>query len=117
VSRLIVALTAGLLSCGGSAPTMARPVDYIPPTIHLTSPVSGVATGNVTVTASAHDDQSMGSVKFFVNGQPLGPLDQSTPFTTQWSSSTGGTYTLGATAFDKAGNSSSAMPVTVTYIP
>jgi len=96
---------------------MARPVDYIPPTIHLTSPASGAATGSVTITASAHDDRSMGSVKFFVNGQPFGPLDQSAPFTMQWSSSTRGTYTLGATAFDKAGNSTSAIPVTVTYIP
>lgn len=96
---------------------MSRPVDYIPPTIHLTSPASGAATGHVTITASAHDDQSMGSVKFFVNGQPYGPLDQSAPFTTQWSSSAGGTYTFGATAFDKAGNATSAMPVSVTYIP
>ncbi len=114
---LLVAGVTGLLSCGGSAPTMSRPVDYIPPTVTLTSPVSGTATGNVTITANAHDDQGIGSVKFFVNGQAYGPLDQETPFTTQWSSSAGGTYTFGATAYDKAGNATAATPVSVTYIP
>jgi hypothetical protein len=39
------------------------------------------------------------------------------PFTTQWSSNSGGTYTFGATAYDKAGNATSATPVSVTYIP
>jgi hypothetical protein len=61
---------------------MSRPVDYIPPTVTLTSPVSGTATGNVTITANAHDDQGVGSVKFFVDGQAYGPLDQAAPFTT-----------------------------------
>jgi type 1 fimbria pilin len=109
--------TAGLLSCGGSAPTMARPVDYIPPTITLTSPMSGTASGNVTITANAHDDKGVGSVKFFVDGQAYGPLDQAAPFTTQWSSNAGGTYTFGATAYDKAGNATAAAPVSVTYLP
>ncbi len=109
-------MATGLLSCGASATTMARPVDYIPPTVTLTSPPSGTATGNVTITANAHDDQGMGSVKFFVNGQGYGPLDQTAPFTTQWSSTVGGTYTFGATAYDKAGNAA-ATPVSVTYVP
>ncbi|HSR92372.1 MAG TPA: Ig-like domain-containing protein [Gemmatimonadales bacterium] len=110
-------MATGLLSCGGSATTMARPVDYIPPTVTLTSPASGTATGNVTITANAHDDQGMGSVKFFVNGQGYGPLDQATPFTTQWSSAVGGTYTFGATAYDKAGNATASTLVSVTYVP
>lgn len=114
---LLVAAATGLLSCGSSAPTMARPVDYIPPTVTLTSPVSGTASGNVTITANAHDDQRMGSVKFFVDGQAYGPLDQVAPFTTQWSSNAGGTYTFGATAYDKAGNATAATPVSVTYLP
>ena len=114
---LTLAAATGLFSCGSSAPTMSRPVDYIPPTIHLASPVPGAATGTVTITASAHDDQGMGGVKFFVDGQGYGPLDQSAPFTTQWSSNVGGTYTFGATAFDKAGNATAAISVTVTYLP
>lgn len=114
---LVVAAATALLSCGDSAPTMARPVDYIPPTVNLTSPASGTATGNVTITANAHDDQGVGSVKFFVDGQAYGPLDQSAPFTTQWSSNSGGTYTFGATAYDKAGNATAATPVSVTYLP
>ncbi|HSE68719.1 MAG TPA: Ig-like domain-containing protein [Gemmatimonadales bacterium] len=114
---LVVAAATGLLFCGGSAPTMGRPVDYIPPTVNLTSPASGTATGNVTITANAHDDQGVGSVKFFVDGQAYGPLDQSAPFTTRWSSNFGGAYIFGATAYDKAGNATSAMPVSVTYIP
>jgi len=118
VNRLfVVAAATTLLSCGGSAPTMARPVDYIPPTVNLTSPPSGTATGDVTITANAHDDQGIGSVKFFVDGQAYGPLDKSAPFTTQWSSNSGGTYTFGATAYDKAGNATSATPVSVTYFP
>jgi len=96
---------------------MARPVDYVPPTITLTSPAAGATSGTVTITANAHDDQGMGSVKFLVNGQPYGPLDQSAPFTAQWSSNAGGMYTFGATAYDKAGNATAATPVSVTYLP
>lgn len=114
---LSFAVVAGLLCCGSNAPTMSRPVDFVPPTVNMTSPTSGTGTGDVTISANAHDDQGVASVKFFVNNQAYGPLDQAAPFTTHWSSSTPGTYNFGATAYDRAGNSTSATPVSVTYVP
>lgn len=116
-AEVLLPAVAALFACGSSNTTQPRPVDFIPPTVTLTSPTSGSATGTIDITANAHDDQGIGSVKFFVNGQPYGGLDQSTPYSAQWSSTTAGTYTFGATAFDRKGNSAQATPVSVTYIP
>jgi chitinase len=110
-------MLAAVLACGSDTATKPAPVDFVPPTVSLTSPLSGSATGILAITANAHDDQGVGSVKFFVNGLAYGGLDVTAPYTAQWSSTTAGNYTFGATAFDRKGNSAQATPVTVTYVP
>jgi hypothetical protein len=95
IRTLSFVATAGLLSCGRSA-TMARPVDYISPTVNLTSRVGH---------DRERDDHCQRTTtgawgrQFLVNGQAHGPLDQSAPFTTSGAQHRG-TIVFGATAYD-----------------
>ena len=87
------------------------------PAVSITQPVSGGSyqvPASLTITANASDPENrMMSVDFFANGTLIA-RDTTAPYSTGWSSSTPGTYSLTATAYDGDGGSSSSSPVTVT---
>lgn len=93
------------------------PVDN-PPAITISSPASGATlSGALTVTASATDDQGVTQVEFFVDGASLG-IDSagSDGWSASWNTTafSEGAHSLGATATDTAGQTSStAIGVTV----
>jgi len=93
------------------------PADKMAPTVQLTSPAAGTTvTGSITLTATASDNVGVEGVQFYVNGQPLGPEDPSSPYAFSWDTTTvaDGSYSLTATARDAAGNTTSSAPVIVT---
>jgi subtilisin family serine protease len=91
------------------------PVDNVPPTIAITSPVGGATvTGTTTVTVSVSDNDSVESVEFYDGETRIG-TDSSAPFSGYWSSQNGpnGSRTLTARARDRSGNVGISQPVTV----
>jgi predicted amidohydrolase len=100
----------------GDPPT--PPPDQTPPVVALTSPASGASvSGSITVAATASDNVGVAAVRFLLDGAPLGADDTAAPYSLSWDTTTvtSGTHTLGATAFDAAGNStSSSTTVTVS---
>lgn len=92
--------------------------DTIAPTVALTSPASGATLfGTVNLTATASDNIGVSRVDFLVDGTVVG---QGTPsgstYTLSWNTATvsAGTHTVGARAFDAAGNSAPSASVSVT---
>ena len=88
-----------------------------PPAVSLTSPSNGAsfnAPASVSVTAPATDmDGTIAKVEFYA-GSTLVSTDTSNPFSATWNSSTAGTFTLSAKAFDSAGASTISSGVNVT---
>ena len=88
-----------------------------PPTVTLTSPSNGAsfnAPASVSMTASATDmDGTITKVEFYA-GSTLVSTDTSNPYSATWNSSTAGTFTLSAKAFDSAGASTISSGVNVT---
>lgn len=102
----------------GTEPPDPPAVDTTPPTVSMTSPASGATvSGNVNVAATATDNVGVASVRFFLDGVQLGTDDTTAPYAISWDSATSsnGSHTLMATAFDAAGNTAStAIPVNVS---
>lgn len=91
-------------------------LDTAAPTVSISSPASGAQlSGTTTIGASASDNVGVTKVEFSVDGQ-LVATDTSAPYSTTWNagSATLGTHTLTAKAYDQAGNTTSAAPVSVT---
>lgn len=103
--------------------------DTTPPTVSVTAPASGATvSGTVTVTASASDAVGVARVEFLVDGSVVS-TDTAAPYEYAWNSTTvsNGTHTLGARAYDAAGNnatdsesvtvsnSGTPTPVTVSF--
>jgi O-glycosyl hydrolase len=91
--------------------------DTTPPAVVLTAPAGGSTVGGtVTVAADASDNIGLAGVRFYLDGQPLGPEDVSTPYSVSWDTTAvgNGTYTLTAVARDNAGNRTTSAGVTVT---
>jgi hypothetical protein len=102
--------TAHAGSTGGGTISVVAP-DTTAPTVRITSPANGstVAKGKtVTIAATASDDRAVARVEFRVNGT-LKCWDTTAPYTCAWAvpKQANVTYTLMATAFDAAGNSTS----------
>jgi regulation of enolase protein 1 (concanavalin A-like superfamily) len=96
---------------------MAASGDSTPPTVAVTSPAAGaIASGTVTLAASASDNTGVTTVQFRVNGVNSGAADTVTPFGTTWTTTglAAGTYSITAVASDAAGNAATSAPVTVT---
>jgi hypothetical protein len=92
-------------------------VDTTPPTVSITSPVSGsTVSGTIAVTANASDNVGVASVQFQVDGNITGAPDTSAPYSYSWNTAvyTNGTHTVTAVAKDAAGNSATSAAVTVT---
>jgi hypothetical protein len=90
-----------------------------PPTVTLTSPASGSSvSGTVTLHASAAAaaPAAVASVQFLLDGQPLGPLRTSAPYTYPWNvgSTSLGRHELSARVIDTNGSMGTAPVKTVT---
>lgn len=105
------------------------PADTTPPTVNVTAPGAGATlTGTVTLAASASDNVGVARVEFLVDGSVVGS-DTSAPYELAWNSASvgNGSHTVGARAFDAAGNqatdndtgvttsNSTTTPATVTF--
>ncbi|NMO17660.1 PHB depolymerase family esterase [Pyxidicoccus fallax] len=92
------------------------PGDTTPPTVNVTAPANGATvSGTVTVTASASDAVGVARVEFLVDGSPVS-TDTVAPYEFAWNSTgvSNGSHTLGARAFDAAGNQATDSDTTVT---
>jgi hypothetical protein len=97
------------------AAKLAQPVDTQPPVVTVmplpTSQIGGV----VDIDVSASDNVGVSRVDLLINGSSVAS-DATSPYAFSWDTSQlpDGTATIGARAYDTAGNSSSAAPVVVT---
>ena len=98
--------------------TVKKGGDTTAPTVSITSPANGatISGGTVTVAATAADNVAVIGVQFRVDGNNIGSLDFSRPYTAAWNTSgvANGTHTLTAVARDAANNLRTSAPVTVT---
>jgi len=93
------------------------PADTTPPTVSITSPVSGASvSGTTNLTASASDNVGVVGVQFRIDSVNLGAEDTSAPYSIPWdtASVSDGSHTITAVARDAAGNHNESTPVTVT---
>jgi hypothetical protein len=97
-------------------PPRPLPQDAQPPSVTITTaPDLQALSGLVTISANATDDVGVVGVQFLLDGQSLGLEDSGIPYTIFWDTRnvTNGSHTLGATARDASGKSSTAT-ITVT---
>src|SRR2546428_9741483 len=92
--------------------------DVTPPTVSLTAPANGATVSGtaVTVSASASDNVGVAGVQFSLDGVNLGAEDTVAPYSVSWNATvaTSGTHILSAVARDAAGNTATAVGISVT---
>jgi len=92
-----------------------------PPTVSITSPISGTTvSGTITITASASDNVAVASVQLPVDGANVGAADTTSPysFSLDTTKISNGSYNLTAVATDTSGNqTTSAAVVTCPLAP
>ncbi len=91
--------------------------DTTPPTVSVTSPISGSTVSNtITVSADASDNVGVVGAQFKLDGANLGSEDTSSPYSISWNTvlATNASHTLTAQARDAAGNTTTSTAVTVT---
>jgi hypothetical protein len=91
--------------------------DTTPPTVSVTSPLSGsTVTGIITVTADAADNVGVSGVQFTLDGANLDVEVTSAPYSVSWNTSAAGngSHALAAIARDAAGNRTTSVAVAVT---
>ena len=91
--------------------------DTFPPTVSMTAPAGGaIVAGNVTVSATASDNNGVVGLQFLLDGASLGAEVTSSPYSITWNASTttNGTHSLAARARDAAGNQTTSTAVSVT---
>ncbi len=100
-----------------SAPIEMTVITNQAPSVSIQSPGAGFATTAglpVVLTAAVNDsDGTVAGVRFFVNGSPVGSTITSAPFSTTWTPTSAGSFTLTAEATDNIGNVSISAPVSV----
>ena len=99
-------ITASTLAC-----------DVTPPSAQITAPPNGATVnGTVAVSANASDNRGVAGVQFTVDGANLGPEDTTSPYSTNWNTTTvgNGAHSLTAVARDTAGNTAGSPAVSVT---
>ena len=107
------AVPSGAPACGGGAG------DTTPPAIAITSPASGVWTGNsINVSATARDNVGIATIKLWGNGRVFGTLtcsETACSGTVTWITGPlpSAAYQVQAVATDVAGNCAVSAPVTV----
>ena len=91
-----------------------------PPAVTVAQPISGTqvsAPAVVTIAATASDPENrLSSVEFYVEGTLIDTVT-SAPYSTSWTASAAGTYSLTAVAHDADGGSTTANAVSVTVSP
>ncbi len=90
--------------------------DTTPPTVNVTSPVRGATvSGTVDIIADAADAVGVTRVEFLVNGEVVA-TDTQPPYAFAWNTTavSNGQHTLGARAFDAAGNQATDNDTVVT---
>ena len=89
-----------------------------PPTVSINSPAPGATvSGTTTISANAASQGSaITGVQFLLDQTNLGARVTSTPYSISWdtTTATAGTHTLSAIAYNSAGLSATANPITVT---
>lgn len=91
--------------------------DTSAPSVAVTAPANGASvSGTITVSANASDNVGVTGVQLLLDGAPLGARVTSPPHQVAWDSRgvPNGSHSIGAQAFDAAGNVGTAAPVTVT---
>jgi uncharacterized delta-60 repeat protein len=92
-------------------------VDATSPDVTVTAPADGATvSGNVAVTADAHDNTIVAGVQFTLDGMSLGIEDTVAPYAATWDTRTAanGPHVLSALARDSAGNLAAATDVSVS---
>lgn len=88
----------------------------VPPTVSITAPANNTtltAPGSVTIQANASDsDGSITKVEFFNGASSLG-IDNTAPYSFNWSNIAAGTYTITAVATDDKSATTTSTAVTV----
>jgi hypothetical protein len=101
--------------------TVTAVSDTTPPSVTLTAPGGGIATGTIVVSAAASDNVGVTGVRFFDGATQIGNEVAAAPFQVSWNSAlaANGTHNLTAVARDVAGNiaTSSIVGVTVSNVP
>ncbi|MFH1612525.1 MAG: Ig-like domain-containing protein, partial [bacterium] len=90
-------------------------IDNTKPTVStLTSPISGIYSGNLVLTAEA-TDINLDKVEFYKNGAKLGE-DKTSPYTYTWNTinKDDGAHTLYVKAIDKSGNELASESIAIT---
>lgn len=99
-----------------SAPLAITLASNLPPTVSITSPSSGTTVGGGTIvnlTAAAADaDGKVESVRFLSNGNLVGTASAA-PFSTSWTPTAAGSYSVIAQATDNSGNVTNSAPIAI----
>jgi hypothetical protein len=93
--------------------------DTTPPTVSITAPAKGATiSGTITVSATATDNVGVVGVQFKLDGVNFGAELKAAPYALPWNTTTvlNGAHTLTAVARDAAGNTATALAVTVTVV-
>jgi YVTN family beta-propeller protein len=91
--------------------------DTQPPTVSITTPLSGsTVSSTITVAATATDNVAVASVQFQLDSINLGAADTTAPYQINWdtTTATNGSHTLTAVARDTSGNVATSSAITVT---
>lgn len=92
-----------------------KPPENQVPTITVTTATSGTAGTPQTITATAGDsDGTIASVQFRIDGSNLGAPVTQAPYTTSWTPTTAGNYSVTAIATDNAGLTKVSAAIAVT---
>jgi hypothetical protein len=102
-------------AASGQASYIVTVADATPPAVAITSPAGGGSvSGSVTVTVNATDNVGVAKVELWIDGA-LKQVDTSYPYSFSWNTrKLSGSHTIGARAFDAAGNVTTATPISVT---
>jgi len=116
-ASFVVSITnpAGNISSG--AATLTVNADTTPPTVSITSPISGSTVGGtISITATASDDIAVASVQLQVDGVNSGSADTTSPynFSLDTTTLTNANHTLTAVAMDTSGNQATSVGVSIT---
>ncbi len=92
--------------------------DYTPPLVAVTAPTaSSTVSGTITLTASSTDTQSgLASIQFQVDGNNVGTVGTSSPYSISYDASglSAGAHAITAIAYDNVGNYATSSAVTIT---
>ena len=90
--------------------------DRTPPSVSISSPVSGTVLGTISVSATASDNLGVVGVQFQLDGKDLGEELASQPYSVSWNTTrdANGPHTLTVSARDAAGNVGVSVVTAVT---